>query len=260
MIRPYLSVLFAMTLAFTVHAGTNAPTSQGIEPGIKSKGAYAYGKGEVMRGLSRGIMAAVGQACAEQNKPFTFNGSLDDVGRQEYHSYAVGDRSVTFTETKLASGTSDFCTWEIRTLRSISLTEWDGKRSTVTEVDLQTNVAKRRYANYRVLNTGVTGHIAGQLKTIGGYKSTGAKEQIAGFECEVVRAQLGEGFAESCVIGESTKRTALKNIVLRNIWLMNAAKPEYVAYKSKVVVFDPDASIDSGVFKLPAVSKTIEFK
>lgn len=216
-------------------------------------------KGETMAMLGPVMVQTMAQLCAGQNKPFNVIGDPAQSGKYEYQSYAVGAKTVTYTELQVITS-RDLCNMEVRGVKSIMLVEWDGKRSTITEINLEKNVGKRTWYNHRILNTGITSTIAGNLKQTGGYKPTGATETIAGFDCEVLQARTPPALLEACAIVNNSKMSHLNNVVLRNLFIPNIAKPEAVAFKSQVVDFDPQAEIDMNVFKLPPVSKMVETK
>lgn len=258
MIRRNLLVSTYLALTSAAYAGTIAPVPAGIEPGPKIKGAYARGQGEAVQALWPIIVQSNSRMCAAQNKPFNITGDPAQAGKYEYQSYAVGAKTVTFIEHQVIRS-KDLCNMEVRGLKIITLTEWDGKRSSITEIDLEKNVGKRTWFNYRILNTGVTTSIAGSMKQMGGYKPTGAMETIAGFDCQVIQTQMPPASMEACAIMNNSKMPHLNNVVLRSLFIFNTAKPEMFT-KSETVAFEPEAEIGMNVFKLPPVSKMTETK
>lgn len=258
MIKRRLLMSTYLALSSTAYAASVAPVPPGIEPGPKLKGAYARGQGETVQTLWSVIVQSSSQMCAAQNKSFNIIGDPAQAGKYEYQSYSVGAKTVTFVEHQVIRS-KDICNLEVRGLKTITLIEWDGKRSSLTEIDLEKNVGKRTWFNHRILNTGMTSSIAGNRKQIGGYKPTGAVETIAGFDCQVLQTQMAPASMEACAIMNHPKMPQLNNVVLRSLYIPNTAKPE-VFMRSETVTFEPEAEIDMNVFKLPPVSKMIETK
>lgn len=258
MIKRHLLISTYLALSLTAYAGAIAPVPAGIEPGQKIKGAYARGQGETVHALWPVLVQSNSQMCAAQNKSFNIIGDPAQAGKYEYQSYSVGAKTVTYVEHQVIRA-KDICNMEVFGLKTITLIEWDGKRSALTEIDLEKNVGKRRWFNHRILNTGMTSSIAGNMKQIGGYKPTGAVETIAGFDCQVLQTQMAPASMEACAIMNDPKMPQLNNVVLRSLFIPNTAKPE-VFMKSETVTFEPEVEIDMNVFKLPPVSKMTETK